>query len=87
MMFYTYVMFSGVDKKFYIGFTTDLSKRLEEHQRGAVASTTHRRPVTLIYYEACLNEKDAIKREKYFKTGFGRGFLRNRLETYLKDLR
>jgi putative endonuclease len=87
MMFYTYVLFSEVDKEFYIGFTTDLRKRLDEHYRGAVASTAHRRPVTLVYFEACLNEKDAIKREKYFKTGFGRRFLRNRLETYLKDFR
>ena len=79
-------MFSEADKKFYVGFTTGLGKRLEDHQRGAVASTAHRRPVKLIYYEACLNEKDALKREKYFKTGFGRRFLRNRLETYLNDL-
>ena len=86
MIFFTYVMFSEADKKFYVGFTTDLEKRLEDHQRGAVASTAHRRPVKLIYYEACLNEKDALKREKYFKTGFGRRFLRNRLETYLNDL-
>ena len=86
IMFYTYVLFSETDKKFYIGFTKDLKKRVEEHQNGSVLSTAHKRPFILIYYEACLNENDAIKREKYFKSGFGRRFLRNRLETYLKEV-
>ena len=85
MMFYTYVLISENDRNFYIGFTKDLEKRLDEHQHGSVASTAHRRPLKMVYYEACLNEKDAIKREKYFKSGFGRRFLRNRLETYLKN--
>ena len=85
-MFFTYVLISERDNKFYIGFTDDLEKRLEGHHNGTVASTAYRRPLKLIYYEACLNSKDALKREKYFKTGFGRRFLRNRLETYLNDL-
>ena len=85
IMFYTYVLLSETDDNLYIGFTDDLQRRLEEHQQGAVESTAHRRPLRLIYYEACLNPKDAIKREKYFKTGFGRGFLKNRLESYMKD--
>ena len=84
-MFYTYVLLSKKDNKFYIGYTKDLKKRLEEHNHGSVTSTTHRRPLLLIYYEACLNEADAIKREKYFKGGFGRRFLNNRLENYLSN--
>ncbi len=86
IMFFTYVLISERDNKFYIGFTDDLEKRLEGHHKGIVASTANRRPLKLIYYEACLNSKDALKREKYFKTGFGRRFLRNRLETYSNDL-
>ncbi len=86
MMFYTYVLLSENDKNFYIGFTKDLKKRFDEHQKGLVISTSHRRPLSLIYYEACLNEDDAIKREKYFKSGFGRRFLRNRIGTYLRDI-
>lgn len=83
-MFYTYVLLSNKDDKFYIGFTNDLRKRVEDHQKGKVDSTKGRRPFVLVYYEACLNEKDAIKREKYFKTGFGRRFLNNRLENYFR---
>ena len=85
-MFYTYVLLSDNDKNFYVGTTKDLKKRLDEHQKGLVVSTAQRRPLRLIYYEACLNQNDAVKREKYFKSGFGRRFLRNRVETYLKEV-
>ncbi len=85
-MFYTYVLMSEKDKNFYIGFTKDLKVRLEEHQKGSVISTASRRPFKLIYYEACLDEQDAVKREKYFKSGFGRRFLRNRLESFLEQM-
>ena len=87
MMFYTYVLISEHDEKFYIGFTKNIEERLDEHNSGSVRSTKHRRPFKLVYYEACLNEKDAIKREKYFKSGFGRRFLNNRIETFLKELK
>ena len=83
-MFYTYVLLSEKDNKFYVGFTKDLRERLEKHKTGKVKSTANRCPLKLIYYEACLDERDAIKREKYFKTGFGRRFLRNRLESFLE---
>jgi len=86
-MFYTYVLLSQKDREFYIGFTGDLDLRLKEHQGGSVESTRDRRPLKLIYYEACLEERDAIKREKYFKSGFERRFLRNRLEYDLKGMR
>jgi putative endonuclease len=81
-MYYTYVLLSEKDNAFYIGFTKDLKERFQEHQSGNVSSTKNRRPLKLIYYEACLNEIDAIKREKYFKTGFGRRFLKNRTENF-----
>lgn len=86
IMFFTYVIMSERDNKLYIGFTNDLEKRVEEHHKGVVASTANRRPLKLIYYEACLSEEDALKREKYFKTGFGRRFLKNRLESYMEEI-
>jgi len=78
-MFYTYVLKSEKDGKLYVGFAEDLKKRLVEHNNGLVKSTKPRRPLKLIYYEACLSEDKAIKREKYFKSGFGRRFLKDRL--------
>ncbi len=78
-MFYTYVLLSLKDKKHYIGWSNDLEKRVADHNNGDVQSTMDRRPLQLIYYEACLNKRDAIKREKQLKTGFGRAYLARRL--------
>ena len=80
LMFYTYILKSEKDGKMYIGFSNDLKQRILEHNNGFVPATKTRRPLTLIYYEACLNKQSAIEREKYFKTGFGRRFLKNRLK-------
>jgi putative endonuclease len=82
-MYYTYVIQSEKDKRFYTGFTRDLRNRLNEHNSGKVASTKNRGPFTLVYYEACLNEQDATAREKYLKSGMGKRYLRNRLKRFL----
>jgi putative endonuclease len=82
-MYYSYVLQSEKDNEFYIGFTKDLKLRFERHEKGLVESTKNRRPLKLIYYEACLNQKDATKREKYLKTYNGKRFLHNRLKSYL----
>jgi putative endonuclease len=82
-MHYTYVLQSEKDMKFYVGYTKDLKLRFEQHIKGIVASTKDRRPLKLIYYEACVDQQDATKREKYFKTFNGRRFLQNRLKSYL----
>ena len=81
-MFYTYVLQSEKDGKKYVGFTKNLKSRFEQHQKGKVESTKDRRPLKLIYYEACLIEQDALKREKYFKTYRGKQFLQKRLKSY-----
>jgi putative endonuclease len=82
-MYYTYVLRSEKDGGFYIGFTKNLKLRFEQHTKGQVDSTKDRRPLMLIYYEACLTQQDATKREKYLKTYNGKRFLHNRLKSYL----
>ena len=82
-MYYTYVLQSEKDFKFYVGYTKDLNLRFEQHKKGIVDSTRDRRPLKLVYYEACENQQDATKREKYLKTYNGRRFLQNRLKSYL----
>jgi putative endonuclease len=82
-MFYTYVLQSGKDMNFYVGFTKNLKLRFEQHRQGLVEATMSRRPLELVYYEACLDQKDAVRREKYLKTYLGKMFLRNRLKSYL----
>ena len=86
MQFYfTYVLLSQKDKKYYTGYTKNLKLRFEQHSKGLVVSTKNRRPLKLIYYEACLNQKDALHREKYLKTYYGKMFLKNRLKSYLSN--
>ena len=84
-MFYTYVLQSEHNGNWYVGYTKDLQDRVNRHQSDRVPATKHRGPWQLIYYEACLNKNDAIDREKYYKTGFGKATLRRRLSHYLQD--
>jgi putative endonuclease len=83
--YYTYVLRSKFDKKFYTGFASDLEKRLSEHNSGRVPSTKKRMPLDLVYYEFCLNISDAVHREKYLKTTYGKQYLKNRLKNYFYD--
>ena len=71
------------DMKLYVGYTKDLKLRFEHHKKGLVNSTKDRRPLSLIYYEACVSQDDATKREKYFKTHHGKMFLHRRLKSSL----
>ncbi|MFZ7120205.1 MAG: GIY-YIG nuclease family protein [Eubacteriaceae bacterium] len=71
MMYYVYLLLSEIDGNFYTGSTIDLRRRIEEHNNGSVVSTAKRRPLKLIYYEACLSEANARTREKYLKSGMG----------------
>lgn len=80
--YYVYILRSLADGNKYTGYTQNLPSRFEAHQAGRVDSTKHRRPFELIYFEACLNREDALKREKYLKTHYGKMFLGNRLKSY-----
>ena len=83
MYYYTYVLQSLDDMNFYTGYTKDLQLRFEQHNKGLVESTKERRPFKLVYYEVCLNQNDAIRREKYLKSYHGKMFLKKRLKSYL----
>lgn len=82
-MYYVYILKSKKDNQLYTGYTHNLSKRIETHNKGDVSSTSLRLPVELIYYEACLNQQDATHREKYLKTSWGKRYIKNRLKNYL----
>ncbi|CAN5475470.1 hypothetical protein BH23BAC1_BH23BAC1_20990 [soil metagenome] len=81
--YYIYVLESEIDKSWYTGYTSDLKNRLNQHNSGKTVTTNRKKPYILIYSEACLNEADAIAREKYLKSGMGRRYLKNRLKNYL----
>ena len=79
MFFYIYILENQKDNKQYIGYTNNLKRRLEEHKKGLNFSTKFRQPFKLIYFEGCLREKDAKRREKYLKSTQGRKFINLRL--------
>lgn len=79
-MYFVYVLKSLKDSNYYIGYTSDLKRRLKEHREGISKSTAHRGPFELVYYEASRNIKDAMHREKYLKTTYGHRYLKNRLK-------
>jgi len=85
-MFYTYVLKSKKDNKLYFGYSSDLKKRLLEHRRGNVKSTSHRLPIELVYYESYKNIDDARDRERSFKkSGSVYNGLVKRIKRSLKD--
>ena len=71
-MYVVYVLRSLKDGKRYIGYTSDLPKRLKEHNSGKTESTKRRRPFDVVYKEEFQEEEDAKTREKFFKSGVGR---------------
>jgi putative endonuclease len=82
MFFYVYVLKSLKDFNLYIGYTNNLKRRLEEHKKGLSFATKFRLPFNLIYFEGCLGQEDAKRREDYLKTTQGRRFLGLRLIEY-----
>ena len=82
-MHYVYVLRSVSDAGFYIGYSANLRRRFVQHNQGSASATAHRGPWTLIYYEAYLEQADALGREQYLKSGAGRKFLKAQLRNYL----
>lgn len=82
--YYVYILQSENDHEFYTGCTSDIKKRLEEHNSGEVSTTKSRRPLKLVYWEGCLNQQDAANREKYLKTAWGKRYMKSRLKGYIK---
>ena len=78
--YYTYVLKSDVDERLYKGHTDDLKKRLIQHNSGKTKSTKGYTPWQLVYFETFRTREESILREKYFKTGSGREFLKDKLQ-------
>lgn len=78
-MYYFYVLYSLKDHQLYKGVTSDVSKRLIEHNSGRTRSTKPRRPFVLLYYEEYCDKTSALKREKMSKTLEGGAQLRQKL--------
>ena len=83
IMHYTYILLlidNSNGKNFYVGATSNLQEHILRHKNKGVETTKKFDKIILVYYEACRNKTDALKREKQLKTGFGRGYIKRRLE-------
>ena len=85
-MYYVYVLQSQKDSKFYTGFTSNLERRIEEHNNKTEFSTKCRAPFSLIYFEGCIIKEDALARERFLKSGKGKKYLKNRTKFHLESL-
>ena len=85
-MYFVYLLENENDKSWYIGYTGNLKKRLQEHQNGYGSRTTSlKKNWKLIYFETYLDKRDALGREKFLKGGSGRTYLKKQLKNYLND--
>lgn len=80
LMHYVYILKSiKHPDKIYVGFTSDLKRRLSCHNWGDVPHTRKFLPWKLVCYFAFSNKYLALSFENYLKSGSGRAFLRKRL--------
>ena len=82
---YVYVLKSKKVRRWYIGSTYNMQKRILAHNAEKNQSTRHGAPWRIIYCEVSLHRDDARAREKYLKSGMGRRYLKNRLKSFLHE--
>lgn len=86
-MYYTYVLYSLKNKHLYTGSTKDLKQRIKEHNSGQGGTySKNNRPFILVHYEAFLAKKDAQKQEKFYKSGYGREVLQDKIADSLSNI-
>jgi putative endonuclease len=85
MFYYVNILQSSKNHSLYIGYTTDLKRRLEEHNSGHSLATKPHRPYIIIFYEAFLNKTDTKNREIFLKSGFGRRSINAMMNKYLES--
>ena len=86
-MWYVYVLKSKKNSRLYTGFTSNLKIRLEQHNMkcGGVY-TSKNGPFDLIYYESYKDKRDATKAELFWKSGYGREVLKDKIKYSLVDI-
>lgn len=84
-MYYVYILKDRTQNKLYIGYTTDLQRRIKEHTRRQVHTTKRYKEKDLVFYEVFFDKQDALRREKYFKSTKGKRALKLMLKGTLRD--
>ncbi|TSD02232.1 MAG: putative endonuclease [Parcubacteria group bacterium Athens0714_25] len=85
-MYYVYILYSEKLKKRYIGYCSDLGRRIKDHNERRVVFTSRGVPWKIIYYEVFGSKSDAQREEKFLKTGKGRDRIKFLLEDTMKKI-
>ena len=83
-MYFVYVLYGKDDHKFYVGYTNNLERRINEHKSRQCHTTLRMANPVLIFYESFFSADDAKRREGYFKTSKGKKTLKLMLRDSLK---
>ncbi len=71
-MFVVYILFSFTHQKSYVGYSSDLIDRFHSHNTFSTSGyTSQYRPWIVAHVEFFDSKQEAMKREKYFKSGRG----------------
>jgi len=85
-MFSVYVLYSAGSGKTYTGYTSDLNRRLLEHNvTGTKGFSRRYRPWVLIHEEQYASKAEAMLRERFYKSGQGREEVRRFVDSFLSD--
>lgn len=76
-IYYVYAIKSDVDGRIYVGFSLHVENRLKQHNAGKTTSTKGYRPWKLIYTEEVVGRIAVRAKEKYYKSGIGKDFLKS----------
>ena len=74
-MYFTYILQSQKDRSFYIGYSSNLEQRVEQHNKATTGYTSTKKPWKLVYFETFEFETDARKRERAIKKKKSRKFI------------
>ena len=79
-MVHVYVLWSNKLHKRYIGVSENINARLKQHNSGSNRFTRGGVPWILIHAESCETRTEALKRERFLKSGVGRAWLAQNLK-------
>jgi len=72
------------NERLYVGYTDDLKRRVVEHNSGIGGKYTRdNRPFKLVFYEAFLSKEDAMRQEMFYKSGYGKEVLKEKVKNSL----
>jgi len=80
-MYFVYVLKSSIDNRLYKGLTSNIKRRVKEHNSGKTKSTKAYKPWKLVYQEEFKTLEEAREREIYLKSGVGREYLKRLLDS------